>query len=304
MAQEITVVIDRQKCTGCGLCIEVCPDRTIEMEEGRAVVTGKRCMECGHCFAVCPAGAIEVSAITPESLRFNTFEIENRWLKWGDFEPAELVRLMASRRSCRNYLDKPVSRELLEDLVKIGTTAPSGTNSQKWTFTVLERREQVEKFGDRVGSFFRKLNKMAANPLYRLLSRLTGKDELGNYYRRYYDSVQKALDLRDQEGRDLLFHGAPAVIIVGSSEGASCPAEDALLASQNILLGAHAMGLGSCLIGFAVSAIKHDPAIKDILAIPSGEQVHAVIALGYPGENYQRLTGRRAMQPRFPEMSG
>ncbi len=301
MVGEIGIDIDRQKCTGCGLCVEVCPDRTISLEDGRAAVTGERCMECGHCLAVCPAEAVAARTIALESLRFNSFEVENRWLKWGDADPAELVRLMASRRSCRNYLDRPVSRDLLEDLVRIGTTAPSGTNSQKWTFTILERRNQVEKFGDRVGLFFRKLNKMAANPLYRLLSRLTGKGELDNYYRRYYDSVSKALDLREKEGRDLLFHGAPAVIVIGSAEGASCGVEDALLASQNILLGAHAIGLGTCLIGFAVSAIKHDPAIKEILAIPRREGVHAVIALGYPAEHYQRLTGRRPPRIRFPE---
>ncbi|MEN8136478.1 MAG: nitroreductase family protein [Thermodesulfobacteriota bacterium] len=302
MSEKITTIINREKCSGCGLCLGVCPNQTISMEDGKAAITGNRCLQCGHCAAICPVAAIEVRAIAPDSLSFMGFELNNSWLKWGDFDTGELVRLMASRRSCRNYLDKPVSREILTDLVKIGATAPSGTNSQKWTFTVLERREQVEKFGDRVGDFFRKLNKMAANPLLRLLSRLFSNDVLGNYYRRYYDSIKKGLEKRDEEGCDLLFHGAPAVILVGSEEGASCPAEDALLATQNILLGAHAMGLGSCLIGFAVSAMQRDPAIKDLLAIPRQEKIYAVIALGYPNEHYQRLTGRRPLQPRFPDM--
>ena len=303
MSERITTSIDQEKCTGCGLCLEVCPDQTISMEADRAVVTGSRCLQCGHCAAICPVAAIEVKAIDPDSLSFKSFEFNDRWLKWGDFDTSKLVRLMASRRSCRNYQDRPVRREILADLVKIGTTAPSGTNSQKWTFTVLDRRDQVEKFGDRVGDFFRKLNKMAANPLLRLLSRLFSNDTLGTYYRRYYDSVKKGLERRAEEGCDLLFHGAPAVILVGSAKGGSCPAEDALLATQNILLGAHAMGLGSCLIGFAVSAMQHDPAIKDILAIPRQEKIYAVIALGYPNEHYQRLTGRRPLQPRFPDMA-
>ena len=42
------------------------------------------------------------------------------------------------------------------------------------------------------------------------------------------------------------------VRFVATAPGASSPKEDALLASQNILLAAHAMGLGTCLIGFAV----------------------------------------------------
>lgn len=83
--------------------------------------------------------------------------------------------------------------------------------------------------------------------------------------------------------------------------GASCPAEDALFATQNILLAAHSMGLGSCLIGFAVEAMKRDPSIKRAVGVPDEEVVYAVIALGYPDEIYQRVTGRKKVTPRYFE---
>ncbi|MBM4372879.1 MAG: nitroreductase family protein, partial [Deltaproteobacteria bacterium] len=89
-----------------------------------------------------------------------------------------------------------------------------------------------------------------------------------------------------------------AVILVGSSPGASCPAEDALLASQNILLAAHAMGYGTCLIGFVVEAMRSDPRIARVLGIPREERVHAVIALGRSAERYRRAAGRRKVVPR------
>ena len=303
MADRITTtIVNRELCTGCGLCLRVCPDNTFSINENKAEVTGNKCLQCGHCVAVCPEQAVVVQAIAPDSLIFKTFDLNNQWLKWGDFDTAELIRLMASRRSCRNFLDKPVSRELLEDLVKIGTTAPSGTNSQKWTFTVLEHREQVVKLGARVALFFERLNKMSANPMLRLASRLFSDNTLGIYHQSYHDSVSKGLKQWKEEGRDLLFHGAPAVILVGSTLGASSPAEDAMLATQNILLGAHALGLGSCLVGFAATAMKQDPAIKDIIGIVREEKIYSVIALGYPNEKYQRLTGRRTPEVRFPEM--
>ncbi|HSH13909.1 MAG TPA: nitroreductase family protein [Desulfurivibrionaceae bacterium] len=293
MNEAVTTTIDPDKCSGCGQCLAVCPDRTITMVAGRAAVTGDRCFQCGHCLAVCPTGAVKVAALAPDSLRFKTFTVPQRWLPWGEFDPGLLVQLMASRRSCRNYLDKPVEHELLLDLVKAGTTAPSGTNSQKWTFTILERRNQVAELGGRVAGFFEKLNRLAVNPAARLLSRLFGGDALGNYHRRYYRSINEGLREWREEGRDLLFHGATAAIVVGSESGASCPAEDALLATQNILLTAHALGLGSCLIGFAVAALEREPTLKDGLQIPPGEKVHAVIALGWPAESYQRLSGRK-----------
>ena len=80
------------------------------------------------------------------------------------------------------------------------------------------------------------------------------------------------------------------------------PAEDALLATQNILLAAHAMGLGTCLIGFAVSAMQKDSRIKDLLKIPREENVHAVIALGHPAVTYLRLAGRKKAVSRFVEL--
>ena len=90
-------------------------------------------------------------------------------------------------------------------------------------------------------------------------------------------------------------------IVVGSKQGGSTSAEDALLATQNILLGAHSMGLGTCLIGFAVIAMARDSHIQQALGIPPEETVHAVIALGYPDERYLRITGRKVPVIRYPD---
>jgi nitroreductase/ferredoxin len=299
--RAVTTVIDRDKCIGCGECVRVCPSQTLEMQDGKAIVTGDRSLACGHCIAVCPVEAVRVEALDPHSFRFHTFACRNDWMPWGACDAGELVRLMASRRSCRNFTGAPVPRPVLEDLVKIGTTAPSGTNSQGWTFTTLPSRAVVIKLGNAVGAFFKRLNRMAENPLLRHGLRLIGRPELAGYYRDYHQGVAEGLADWEERGRDRLLHGAPAVIIVGSLPGGSCPAEDALLATQNILLAAHALGLGTCLIGFAVSAMQKDGRIKDLLKIPREETVHAVIALGHPAVAYQRLTGRKKAVSRFVE---
>jgi nitroreductase/NAD-dependent dihydropyrimidine dehydrogenase PreA subunit len=299
--RAVTTVIDRERCIGCGECVRVCPSQTLEMKDGKAAVTGARSLGCGHCVAVCPVEAVRVEAFDPHSFRFHTFACRTDWMSYGAFDPGELVRLMASRRSCRSFDERSVDRTLLEDLVRIGTTAPSGTNSQQWTFTVLPTRAAVMGLGNAVGTFFKRLNRMAQNPLLRHGLRCIGRPELADYYRDYHQSVAEGLADWEERGRDRLFHGAPAVIVVGSVPGASCPAEDALLAAQNILLGAHALGLGTCLIGFAVSAIQKDGRIKDVLKIPREENVHAVITVGHPAVTYQRLTGRKKALSRFVE---
>jgi nitroreductase len=124
------------------------------------------------------------------------------------------------------------------------------------------------------------------------LSRI-GNGELDHYYRRYFRSVERAIADWEENERDLLFFGAPAVILVGSKPGASTPAEDALLATQNMLLAAHAMGLGTCLVGFAVAALKRDAGMRKRVGLPGEESIHAVVAVGHSDRTFERIARRR-----------
>ena len=298
MSSPVSVVIEEAKCSGCGQCLRVCPDQTLSLQSGKAVVSGSECIRCGHCVAVCPEAAVHVPEISVKA-DFSTFTAKEEWIPWGEYDTASLVQLMGSRRSCRNYASRCVEREVLHDLVKVAITAPSGTNSQGWTFTVLSSRSEVVFLGDLVAGFYKQLNRKAQNPILRFLARLFMGDALGRYFRRYYHSIARGLKEWEEKGIDRLFHNAPAVILVGSRPEASCPGEDAMLASQNILLAAHAMGLGTCLIGFAVEAMKRDKSIGRSLGIPDDETTYAVIALGYPTEKYQRVAGRKPVTLRM-----
>jgi nitroreductase/NAD-dependent dihydropyrimidine dehydrogenase PreA subunit len=296
---ELTVntVIDNEKCIGCGLCIKVCPYETISMVEGKARVTGEISLNCGHCMAACPVGAINVTSL--QELTVRTFTMNDSWLKHGESDTSDLVHFMASLRSCRNYSEEPVAKDILEDLVMIGTTAPSGSNSQEWTFTILPDRKQVEILGEYTISYFRKVNKLAGNTLLRTTLRLLGQRKLEDYYSRYYKRIEKRIAAWDSSGTDFVFYGAPSIIMVGATPKSRCPKEDALLAAHNIRLGAHSMGLGSCLIGFAVQAVNSERSIPGKLGLPPHETIHAVIALGWPEENYVKIIARKKISPRY-----
>lgn len=57
-----TLVLDPDKCIGCTLCTQVCPQAVFEMEEKKAsIVDFNACMECGACVMNCPTKAIAVS---------------------------------------------------------------------------------------------------------------------------------------------------------------------------------------------------------------------------------------------------
>lgn len=297
--RTVTTILDSEKCTGCGLCIKVCPSETLEIRNKKAIVSGDQSLNCDHCAAVCPVGAITVSGLDPTETQFQNFSKQDKWSAPGEHDTQNLVNLMMSRRSCRNYRETPVPLSVLEDLVRIGITAPSGTNCQMWTFTLIPDRNAVISFANKISAFFKRLNRTSENKWLRSALKLIGQTELEEYYQNYYEKIKEALAEWEQGGRDLLFHGAPAVIVVASKNSASCPAEDALLATQNILLGAHSMGFGTCLIGFAVSAMERDKKIRSAIGLPPDETPYAVIALGYSAEKYQTVTRRKPVIIRY-----
>lgn len=57
----VTLKYDANKCTGCGMCLDVCPHRVFRRSDKRIVIADRdSCMECGACSRNCPVNAIQV----------------------------------------------------------------------------------------------------------------------------------------------------------------------------------------------------------------------------------------------------
>jgi Fe-S-cluster-containing hydrogenase component 2 len=53
----MAVKVDKEKCTGCAACVEVCPLNAIKIKKDKAVISDE-CVECGACINQCPNEAI------------------------------------------------------------------------------------------------------------------------------------------------------------------------------------------------------------------------------------------------------
>ena len=60
--------IDIERCTGCGICKDVCPQHAIAIDSGLALVNDDLCIQCGTCADVCPAGAIREGTLVHTQL--------------------------------------------------------------------------------------------------------------------------------------------------------------------------------------------------------------------------------------------
>ena len=287
---------DMKLCSRCGLCARVCPKDIIVIEDEITIVTERNCILCTHCYSVCPAGAVSFNLPLRNTL-FKTITPGEDPVN-GPVTPGALAGMMQSRRSIRLYSDKTVSPDIISDLLECAVTAPSGSNCQLWEFTILNGREKVFQLAERIGDFFKKINRIAGNPLFRFLSVIISGKKLIRYYKNNYSSVSYGLK-EAEKGRDLLFHGAQALIIISSPMEGSLPLEDAQYAAYNIALLAHSMGLGTCFIGYASEVMNRVRSVKTSVGIPSGNRVHAVLTLGYPEITFRRHALRKEYRCRY-----
>jgi nitroreductase len=171
------------------------------------------------------------------------------------------------RRAVRDYLPKAVPKEMVMELIRAAIQAPSAANLQPWVFIVIRGRRRLEVFSDRAKEY--------------LLATLPQTLELH----------QQCDNLANPQSN--VFHHAGTLIVICARPARFnyVPSEDCCLAGQNLMLAAHAMGLGTCPVGF-VRPWLNLPEIKEELRMPYHCSVVLPIVVGWPVDPESRAMPR------------
>jgi nitroreductase/NAD-dependent dihydropyrimidine dehydrogenase PreA subunit len=268
------IAIDLQKCISCGECITVCPAIFLSEEGKIRIVDEEHCTLCGHCLAICPVGAIDHADLEKSQFR----ELPE------DFKmsPDTLSFFLRSRRSCRVFSEREVPKEALARLIDIARYAPTGHNSQNFEFLIIQKRELIRDLAKRTAIFYGNLHQMLSAPGVSLPPWLQSHMRGFRLNWEYY-----------QKGKDRIFRDAPALIIVHAPTENASSAQNCHLAMAHIMIQAQAMGLGTCIIGYFLTAAERDPSIIKELDIPENEKIFTCCTVGYPALAFRRLVQRK-----------
>jgi len=135
-----------------------------------------------------------------------------------------------TRRSIREYLDKDISKDILEKIVDAGHFAATARNIQPWNFVIVTDKK-----------ILREIASLAENAR---------------------------------------FLAQAAACIAVFCEDTKYYLEDASAATENMLLAASALGVGSCWV--AGDKKPYCSKVGDLVAAPGPLKLASIVALGYP----------------------
>ncbi len=258
--------IQSDLCVKCGTCSKVCVIGIFSFSLGEVptIQSQAHCIQCWHCIAACPTQAIVDDSFS---------DGERELPPLGCLpDSKEMMNLLRQRRSIRHYADRNISNEEMEQLKSSLTWMPSGCNDRRLFFAIVEDKKAMCYFKENVQGKLSFLFRSGIVPL------------LFPKYRHFIDIVKKH--------EDVIFRGAPHMIVCASHKKAPCKDADPWIALSYFDLLAQSMGIATCWCGFAVIAFKLSPAMRKRINLPVGYRVHSVLLFGYPDEKYVRPAPR------------
>jgi nitroreductase len=174
--------------------------------------------------------------------------------------------IIKQRRSIRNYHDRQVAEDALRVIIEAGLYAPNGGGNieKDIFFTVIQNRDILAK-----------INVLAKE--YAKKSEMGWLRDLGN-------------------NKDFhCLYNAPVLIVVSYRTESVCAVYDCSAATQNMLLAAESLGLGSCWLYFPLQAFEYDngDALLQEVKIPEGYKPVTSLIIGYAEDGEKNIITRK-----------
>lgn len=275
---------DRDKCTKCGACKEICPAGVIaEEENGMCFREGRLhlCIKCGHCMSVCPTASAYAGGFSYEKDLFTLPDIK--------IDERDFINLITTRRAVRNFKDTPVPKELLEKIVEAISYAPPGFTPVKTEIIVVHDPAVIKKALPYMVDLYEFLLKKMKNPIVRLfIKKDVGKKKFKQMQTHMIPLMTARLPALKNGTEDTITRNAPAMILFHSDKNEEDLKEDLIIAATYCMLAAHSMGLGGSIMALIPPAINKKEELRKLFGIPDQHEVLTSVILGYPKYKYKR----------------
>jgi nitroreductase/NAD-dependent dihydropyrimidine dehydrogenase PreA subunit len=286
--KPVEVLVSKEKCTKCGICIESCSDYLKKDANGypapkSAEETLLGCIQCGSCMMKCPNSAIEI--IGEDIDKDHLCPMPKRI---ADYEA--LNSLLLKRRSIRKFKPEDVSEEDINKILSSAVTAPVGIAPSEVKVMVFCGRKKVQEFAQDLCLEIENMLKIITPFTLKLIKTFKGVEQY-KMMKDFVIQLCKATLDEKQKGNDILFYDAPSVVLFYGTQ--LCSVEDMVIASTNAIIAAESLNLGTCFIGSVPHLVNNSSKLKKKYGILKGEKAGIAFILGYPNDGkYLRVFKR------------
>ena len=180
----------------------------------------------------------------------------------------EIMDAIYKRRSVRSYSPQRLDAQTIRTLLEAAVWAPTAVHEEPWAFVIVQELAVLKRLSDRAKKIF-----------------------AADAQNTHSEQARHLLDILAQPEFNIFYNASTLIVICGRPKGPFVVA-DCWLAAENLILAAFSMGLGSCVIGFAVPALN-TPEIKSELAIPADCTAIAPIIVGVPSGESPESTRKK-----------
>jgi len=168
--------------------------------------------------------------------------------------PMSLMDAIYKRRAVRSYTSQKIDKATIQTLLDTAVHAPTAIHEEPWAFAIIQDNDILKILSDKA------------------------KELIGDEIKTH--AVSHQLDHFTQADFNVFYNVGTLIVIYGKPLGPFVSA-DCWLAAENLMLAACSMGLGTCVIGSAVSALN-TPEWKANLKIPAEMTAIVPIIVGVP----------------------
>lgn len=259
------VIVRKDKCTGCSLCVKICHERCIRLvnlNNHRGIeIDTSLCSTCTQCIAICPRQALSWNCVFP-----TIFENE-RIPSTGQLE-----ELFKERRTVRYFKKSRIDRSLIEEIVHMGIYAP--TNNFNLRTIVVDDPAMVRAFDAVIMRYVAFIYNLFYKPkiVFNLLKAITP-----------LVTAKQKVKLETGINRGSAFESVPAATIFIVGDGRILESRtSAQYALYNMILYAQVNGIGSRISAAGVLTLNRNKAIRKYLNLQRHERILGNLDLGYP----------------------
>lgn len=277
----ITIDIDSKSCIKCSKCVKVCPAYILTQENSKAEIglrNVQNCIACGHCVIACPTDSVIHSEFPKNKVHNLNRDILPT--------PEQMMELLKARRSNRAFLSAAIPEEYLSQIVKAGSLAPTASNGQEVSFTLVTNPELLQQIRDITINTLDETVRKITNPILKPLINLVRPDAK--------EAAPKlsAVITKQKSGSDAILHDAKAVLFIHTPASSNFGRQDANLAYQNASLMAESLGVSQFYTGYVCIAIDMDKKKRLAKALNIKGVIHAGMALAMPAFKFPKYVDR------------